>query len=76
MNAIIFLAELWAVRALWGPRPRNASYLIKLHKLQAAGRQEIKALCKYCKRPVTQNGDLRVLGFLKSSLKRGRDIKG
>lgn len=76
MNAIVFLAELGAVWTLWGPRPRNDSYLIKLHKLRAAGRQEIKALCKYYKQPVTQNGDLRVLDLLKSSLKHSRDIKG
>lgn len=46
MNAIILLAELGAVRALWGPRPRNDSDLIKQHKLWVGGRQEIKAFCK------------------------------
>lgn len=32
MDAIIFLAELGAVRTLWGPRPRNDTYLTKQHK--------------------------------------------
>lgn len=58
MNAINFLAELRAVRTLWGPCPCNDSYLIKLHKRWAGVRQEIKALCK---RLMTQTGDLHVL---------------
>lgn len=45
MNAIILLAELRAVRSLWGPRPCNDSYLIKPHKHWPGVRREIKALC-------------------------------